>query len=60
MPVQYLKATTLAPKHRNAFCFECGKNAADTGNEALWTIWMTTMYYCPGCAKDEGIGPDDC
>lgn len=59
MPVQHLKPSMLTQKYRNAFCFECGKKAADTADAAPWTIWTPTMYYCPACAKQEGIGPHD-
>lgn len=59
MPVQYVKASTLVQKHWNAFCFECGQKAEGASEDGLWTIWTATMYYCPACAKQEGIGPHD-
>jgi len=58
MPVQHVKASTLAQKHQGAFCFGCWQKAADASDEALWTIWTAAMYYCARCAKQEGIGPD--
>ncbi|MCE3223176.1 MAG: hypothetical protein K0S58_1356 [Nitrospira sp.] len=59
MPVQHLKASTLVQKDWSAFCFECGARAADAKDETPWTIWTRDMYYCPACAKREGIGPHD-
>ncbi len=59
MPVHHLKASALTRKYWNAFCFECGKKAAGATDEAPWTIWTAEMYYCPTCAKEEGIGPHD-
>lgn len=60
MPIQHMKASTLAQKVWNAFCYGCRASAADAdGDEALWTIWTSDMVYCPKCAKKEGIGKDD-
>jgi hypothetical protein len=59
MPVQHLKASALVGKRWDAFCFECGTKAAETKDDATWTIWTSDMTYCPVCAKEEGIGPDD-
>lgn len=58
MPVQRLKASTLALKHQGGFCFGCWQKPTDVSGEALWTIWTATMFYCPTCAKQEGIGPE--
>ena len=59
MPVQHVKASTLTQKDWGAFCYECGKRAAEAADDAPWTIWTAKMYYCPACAKSEGIGPHD-
>ena len=59
MPVQHLRASALIKKHRNAVCCECRKEAVGDSEDQLWTIWTATMFYCPMCAKREGIGPDD-
>ena len=58
MPVQHVKAAALVQKRWGAFCFECGKRVVDEAGDALWTIWTKDMFYCPDCAKREGIGPD--
>ena len=59
MPGEHLKPSALLRKQGRAFCFGCGKKAADATDDALWTIWAPAMVYCQSCAKDEGIGPDD-
>lgn len=59
MPIEHLRPSALRRKHSRAFCFSCGKEAADAPDDAVWTIWAPEMVYCPSCAKDEGIGPDD-
>ncbi len=58
MPVNHVKALALTQKHRNAFCFGCGQRPADAPADTMWTIWTADMFYCPACAKEEGIGPD--
>jgi hypothetical protein len=57
--VQYVKPPALLKKHRHAFCCDCRAEAAGAPEDALWTIWAATMFYCPRCAKREGIGPHD-
>ena len=59
MPVEHLKPSALIRKLWRAFCFECGKKAAEATDDALWTLWTAEMSYCPLCAKEEGIGPED-
>ena len=59
MPVQHVKPSALVKKYGYVFCFDCGTEAEDASEDALWTIWTPTMYYCPRCAKREGIGPHD-
>ena len=59
MPIEHLKPSALTRKQWGAFCFECGKKAAEATDDTLWTVWAPDMLYCPSCAKEEGIGPDD-
>jgi hypothetical protein len=59
MPVRHVKPSALLQKHPNAVCTDCKKEADGDSEEHLWTIWTPTMYYCPKCAADEGIGPHD-
>ena len=59
MPVKYVKPSALLKQHGHAICANCGKEALGASEDALWTIWTAAMYYCPKCAKDEGIGPND-
>lgn len=59
MPIEHLRPSALCRKQWRAFCFSCGKEAANATDDAVWTIWAPEMVYCPSCAKDEGIGPDD-
>lgn len=56
MPVKHVKPSALLKKHGHVFCSDCGTEAKGAPEEALWTIWAPAMFYCPECAKREGIG----
>jgi hypothetical protein len=59
MPVQHVKPSVLIQKYPNAACANCRQEAYEDSEDRLWTIWTPAMYYCPTCASDEGIGPND-
>jgi hypothetical protein len=59
MPVQHVKPSLLNKKDPTATCAGCKKDPEAAPDAELWTIWAPTMYYCPTCAKAEGIGPND-
>ena len=57
MPVRYVKPSALKTKNPNALCYGCSKEAAGDSKDELWTIWTSTMYYCPRCAKKKVSAP---
>jgi hypothetical protein len=59
MPAQHLPAEQLLRRKPNATCCDCGKEAADAKETEVWTIWNDIHIYCPKCARNENVGPDD-
>ncbi len=58
-PAEYITASQLVLRKPNTDCCDCGKEAAEAREDSVWTIWHKVNVYCPMCANNEGIGPDD-
>jgi hypothetical protein len=58
MPAQYVKAFDLFKRKPSTSCRDCGKEAANVPPEQIWTIWNGQFFYCPECARKEGIARD--
>ncbi len=58
-PVEYISAAELVRRKPSAECCECGREAIEAPESSVWTVWHGIHVYCPKCASDEGIGPDD-
>lgn len=59
MSAQYLTVSELLRRMPGAACSDCGEDLSDRAESEVWTIWNRTMVYCPQCAHEEGVGPDD-
>jgi hypothetical protein len=61
-PAVHVNVGKLVRANPLAECCDCGKEAAEAAEdypEQVWTVWQSIHIYCPTCATNEGIGPDD-
>lgn len=59
MGAQYITASKLVKLKPSAECCDCSKEADDSPEDEVWTIWNNKLIYCPKCASHEGIGLED-
>ena len=55
---QYVAAERLYRAKRNAVCCGCEKEVEESAEyrpQEIWTIWKDKWFYCPKCAREEGI-----
>lgn len=58
MAAQYVTARQLFRMKRSACCCDCPREAADAPEGEVWVIWNGRRFYCPECARREGIARD--
>lgn len=57
MATQHVTAADLVRRDRTASCCDCPKEADAAPGNQVWTIF-NGRYYCPSCARREGISHD--
>jgi hypothetical protein len=58
MSAEYVSQEQLLQRAELGKCVNCLKLALEGLPGSVWTIWNESIFYCPICAEDEGIGPD--
>jgi len=59
MKVKHVTVELLKEKVPTASCCDCTNEVDLAPDNEIWTIWNGTRFYCPECASNECIGPED-
>lgn len=59
MKVQHVTAERLKASVPAAGCCDCTNEVDQAPDNEIWTIWNGERFYCPACAHNECIGPND-